>query len=165
MPGYFDLFPRLPRCWASAYEPTYAWHPSRSRPARQMIVIIATLASCTMLATSLWRSRWNLLALAIISADLRRSVRLAIRTHGTVLTMTAGALGDVDHWTFQTSPASTRAEMKCLFPTWPVFASQAEADQSHCVMDCNSDGVPIRFRYDLPANARMAFVTRTAEPE
>src|SRR5438874_9159699 len=46
-----------------AYRSTYGWTPGRSSAARQMVIIVAALCSCVMLALTLWRSRWNLLAL------------------------------------------------------------------------------------------------------
>jgi hypothetical protein len=153
----------------SAYEPTYAWHPSHSPATRQMIVIIAVLASCAMLGTALWRSRWNIVALGIVAALVCGGVCWWRLTHGTILTMTRedriiSSITQTARWTYQTSPARTQAEMKCDSATWPVFASQAHAESMHCVMECDATGQPVRFRYELPANTRMAFVSVDVGP-
>ena len=39
--------------------------------------------------------------------------------------------------------------------TWPVFASAGHMESLHPILECDATGQPIRFRYDLPANARM----------
>jgi hypothetical protein len=149
----------------SAYEPTYAWQPAHSAATRQLVFIVAVLASCAMLGIALWRSRWSLPALVLFAGLFCAGISVWRVKHTDVMTMTregrtTGQITCTDRWTFQMSPTATKAEMKFDGITWPVFASAAHAESVHCVLECDATGNPSRFVYDLPSNARMAFVTR-----
>jgi hypothetical protein len=152
-----------------AYRPTYGWTPMRSTAVRQMVITIAILASCAMLALAMWRSRLNLPVLGAFVLVFCTGLVLWRARQPDVMSMTmeqrfGGDVVQVDRWTYQTSPVATKAEMKFEPITWPVFASAGHMESLHPILECDATGQPIRFRYELPANARMAFVTRTVTP-
>jgi hypothetical protein len=134
-----------------------------------MVITIAILASCAMLALAMWRSRLNLPVLGAFVLVFCTGLVLWRARQPDVMSMTmeqrfGGDVVQVDRWTYQTSPVATKAEMKFEPITWPVFASAGHMESLHPILECDATGQPIRFRYELPANARMAFVTRTVTP-
>jgi hypothetical protein len=154
----------------SAYDPVDFWSPGgHSAQARELIVLLALLLSCLMLAITLWRSRWMLPALAIFVAifcigfQLWRSRQSEVNT----LIQTNRLIGEMmklDRWSYQTAPLASSTEMKFDDCTWPVFASTAHADSLHATLECDATGQPLKIKYDLPAKAKMAFLTRSITP-
>ncbi len=155
----------------AAYVPTYSWSPGRTGAERQMIVVIAILSSCLMLAIAMWRWRWSVALLVLFVALFCCGFAWWRAGHSDVMSMTTsrtdhidGEVTQIDRWTYQTASVASPAEMPCDTITWPVFASPAHAALLNVVLECDGAGQPKRFVYQLPANARMAFVARSVSP-
>jgi hypothetical protein len=80
---------------------------------------------------------------------------------GEVVVVNAGGLTQTDAWTYQGALAAQTATLAWAEVTRPIFASRPGAGDPPVVLACDSAGRPRGFEVRLPANRRVAFVSRT----
>lgn len=152
-----------------AYVPTLGWHPDLPGPVRVRVILAGVLFSLAVLACLLLPSRFMLtgimlatvLALITIGAWQENSAVICC-ARGSIA-LDAKALLQSDRWQFIAARQSTGATCDCIGETWPVFADPSQAKSVNVALHWNGDAG--RFSFDLPANGKLAFVSRMLQPQ
>ena len=155
----------------AAYVPTYSWSPGRTGAERQMIVVIAILSSCLMLAIAMWRSRWSVALLVSIRRALL--LRICLVAHGS---FGCDVDDDQPHGSHRRRGDADRSldvsdGIGCVacgnalrHDHLAGFRITSACRVIECRFGMRWSGSTKRFVYQLPANARMAFVARSVSP-
>jgi hypothetical protein len=151
-----NLFPAHPALLGEdAYLPTESWTPEMPGQLREMIVLIAVLVGCLMLATVLLRARWQLPALAAVAVISSGGILLWKNQRPAAVEL-RGVIGH-DQWIYETSPSAMEITMPMDGVVYPVFASPSHAEKLPALLDADREAIVCQ----LPANGTMAFVRRT----
>jgi xanthosine utilization system XapX-like protein len=152
-----DLLPAHPALLGEdAYLPTESWTPQMPAQLRELIVLVAVLVCCLMLATVFSPVRWRLPALAAVAVISSVGI-LVWKNHQPAAMELSGVISH-DKWIYQTTLRGTEITMPMDGVVYPVFASAAHAGKVHAMLDADRDVITCQ----LPAQATMAFVQRFA---
>jgi hypothetical protein len=144
------------------YGPVSGWNPGRSAHDRAQIMLMAVIWAIVVLLISLSHRRrqgavWTcvaaVLAIVLIGVwDMRQNPTR--QAFGNVHTITEPPVRDL--WIFRLATRTCTDSMDFGDFALPILARHGGPE--HMTLVCNSEGYPIEFRYDLPADRRAAFV-------
>lgn len=153
----------------AAYLPWSAWHPDLPAAVRFQIVLAGILFSLAVLASLLLPRRFSMQAIGVITICAiiaiaywqSRSPKLFLAQGSVVIE--AQPLHQTDRWQFLTSRQSSAGTMDCTGESWPVFADPSQPAQLNMSLIWN--GGAGRFAFQLPAQGKLAFVSRSFRPQ
>jgi hypothetical protein len=159
----------------AAYAPVANWQAGWPWSFRRRVLLIAAVCCVLILALALLRPRPVLLWSALLIAGLLTavgkwwSVHLAIQQAGgeiVVLPDPANSnLTQTDAWTYQTTTAPRPATLQWRDDSRPIFASPAGVNDVWLTLNCDpATGRPTEFFARIPANRKIAFLSRTLGP-
>lgn len=151
-----------------AYVPVAAWQPDLTGAMRMHVVLAAVLFSLASLACLLLPRKISLpsMGMATLGAVLvigwwRSELPKVFCATGNLI-VEHRPLRQTDHWQFFTSRQATAGECDCTGEIWPILTDAADAARLNLSLHWNHDAG--RFTFDLPADQKLAFVTRALEP-
>jgi hypothetical protein len=154
----------------AAYLPVADWQAGWPEPFRRRILLVAGMFGIALLALAIWRPRraaiWAAILVVATGVVLHRwgSRQLGFRQAGGEIVVVGDALTQTDGWTYQTTPAERAATLRWTDTTRPIFASRAGLQELQVTLDCDATGAPAAFDVRLPANRKLAFLTRAVSP-
>lgn len=153
-----------------AYRPTYAWPGGWPASFRRRLVLAAVLFSVIVLLLAIWRRGWIaaiLLCLLMIPAlAWWRSAQSPLLHVGGAIEVHSPDFTQTDDWSYQSSldPIDSGFAWRMSASTHPIFATPSHAQTISMSLRCDPRGQPQFFDYHLPANLRLAFLTRSISP-
>ena len=154
-----------------AFLPIVDWQAGRPWEFRRRVLIIAAVCCILLLAIALWRPRmtwlWTLALTGAITFALGKwwaTTATVQQAGGEIIVLNDGGLTQTDAWTYQTSSAPRPSTLQWSDITRPIFASRGGADDIWISLSCDSTGRPTQFDIRIPANRKLAFLSRTAGP-
>jgi hypothetical protein len=157
-----------------AYLPVSDWQAGWPWPFRRRVLLAGAICCALLLALALWRpplvALWaGLLIVAMLVAIGRWwSVHIPIQqAAGEVIVLppqSSGGLTQTDAWTYQTATAPRAASLQWSDVARPVFATDAGVNDVWISLNCDPAGQPREFFTRVPANRKIAFLSRTVGP-
>jgi hypothetical protein len=151
-----------------AYVPVMAWHPDLTAPERHRVVLFGVLFSLAALACFLLPRRSSLPVLIVVTFGAMIGIvwwqvasASTDRAGGDVI-VEHNRMTQLDHWQFVTSRGTASAQFDCIDATWPIFADAQQAPRLGLSLYWSGDGG--RFRFSLPRDGKLAFVSRVLQP-
>ncbi len=151
-----------------AYAPVSAWQPDLPASMRTRTVLLGLLTAVALGATFLLPRRWQLGT--IIFGSLAISVAVWVASEqkpfetGGAIERFDGEWEQRDQWEYLTSPSRSQVEYSSAAMHWPVFADARQFEDSHAVLHWDAANKRARWTWQLPPDARAAFVAREVSP-
>jgi hypothetical protein len=152
----------------SAYLPTYAWQPAWPRTFRIYVLaaaggfaIVLVLAAMLRTRSAVWIAT-GVVAVALMAGGIWKWRSPAVfSAAGEVLPQRSQDIyTQHDRWYFQSARRATQGAFRWQDVTWPMFFDRSHFRQTQMQLHCDPRGEPVGFVYQLPANGRVAFLTR-----
>jgi hypothetical protein len=153
----------------AAYEPWGAWHPDLPGRVRGRVVLAGVLFSVAVLGCLLLPRKWScvaigmVMAFAMIAIGFWRSGMPRWSVAQGILVVEQSSAVQEDRWRFVTARQATRCGFEVEGAAWPVFADSMQPVQLGMTLKWK-DGAG-RFEFKLPAEGRLAFVSRAIHPQ
>lgn len=134
-------------------------------------MLLAGVFALLTLLLSLWRSRWAVAGVLVLTSatvagvEYWRRWQSPILQAGGMVMVRDGTLRQTDQWFYQTSRDAADSGFAFTGVTHPVFASLRQWDKLAMELLCADDGRPRAFIYHLDQDMRMAFVNRSLAPD
>ncbi len=154
-----------------AFLPIADWLPGRTWEFRRKVLIIATLCCILILALALWRPRmtwlWALILTGTMIGGLGKwwsTTSNVRRAAGEIIILNDSGLTQTDTWTYATTAAARPSTIEWRNVTRPIFASKSGEDDIPTTLICTPTGQPKQFDIQIPAERKIAFLSRTVGP-
>jgi hypothetical protein len=154
-----------------AFLPISDWLPGRTWDFRKKVLIAAAVCCILILALALWRPRmtwlWTIVLVGAMSLALGKwwaTTATVRQAGGEIIVLNPSGLTQTDTWTYQSSSAPRPSTMKWRDITRPIFASRSTQDDIWTSLKCDPAGQPIEFNIKIPANRKVAFLSRSVGP-
>jgi hypothetical protein len=154
--------------FAGAYAPVADWQAGWPVEVRRRVAVVGLGCCAAFVGLALWRPRgtavWAVALGVALCAGIAwwwRAQPAVRQAGGEVVVVNAGGLTQTDAWTYQGALSAQPATLAWADVTWPIFASRPGADDPPVVLECDSAGRPRGFEMRLPANRKVAFVSRS----
>jgi hypothetical protein len=155
----------------NVYGPTYSWDRGWPRAFRFKLVVAACVFCILALAITLWRSRYAVFAVVMISAmavgliALFHSRQSPIRSESLGVAIRTSTDVQYDLWSWRTAVRQT--DVTCTAPalTRPIFGALSRLEQTNARLLCRSDGRPDKFIFHLQPQQSLAMLTRLVRPQ
>ncbi|HMB94619.1 MAG TPA: hypothetical protein VKK61_01130 [Tepidisphaeraceae bacterium] len=151
-----------------AYLPVESWEPQQPILLRRQILIMSILVCLLLMSSLLIRSRWSMivmLGIALMCSGAiefwRRAQPLLQSDWGKII-VDSDDLQQMDQWQYFTTSHGGFGEMKT--PSQPIVMDWNHATSIDLKLQANTDGSDA-WQFNLPANAQLAFLTRTFSPK
>ncbi len=153
------------------YAPVSAWSRGWPLAFRRQVVLAAILFSILAMGVTLWRSRWAIALLVLLSAGCvagiiawRDRQPVTLQVGGTILVLgDAGA--QEDRWTYCTVMRSADQTIEWQGLAHPIFATRAQIAQMPVQLVCDGNGEPQAFRCSIEPGRSLAFLSRSISPQ
>ncbi|HSZ59384.1 MAG TPA: hypothetical protein VK797_27320 [Tepidisphaeraceae bacterium] len=152
------------------YGPTYSWDAGWPRAFRLELLGGACVFCILALAVSLWRSRYAVIGIVVLTAAGIGLLGVVYRLQSPVRTQRLGVairtpgLIQYDLWSWQSSMRETLVSLPAAAPAHPIFGSLSQLQELEPRMICRSDGQPERFVFRLKPGESLAMLTRIVRP-
>ena len=152
------------------YGPTYSWDAGWPRAFRLELLGGACVFCILALAVSLWRSRYAVIGIVVLTAAGIGLLGVVYRLQSPVRTQRLGVairtpgLIQYDLWSWQSSVRETLVSFPAAAPAHPIFGSLSQLQELEPRMICRSDGQPERFVFRLKPGESLAMLTRIVRP-
>ena len=153
------------------YEPVASWKSGWPWGARRGMFLWAAAFSIVILAIALWRPRfavlWAVVVACVLLVGLRwwSTMRKPTLTTGGKIRIISPSMTQDDDWAFQICHQKTSSNIRWVETTKPVFASPAQLDASEARLICYPNGDPDYLFFNLPAQAKIALLSRRCGPQ
>jgi hypothetical protein len=157
-----------------AYLPVADWQAGWPWPFRRRVLLAGALCCALLLGLALWRpplvALWSVLLLAVTMIAIGKwwSVHIPIQQAAGEVIVLPGAPGagltQTDAWTYQTATAPRAASLRWNDVARPIFASDAGVNDVWLSLNCDPAGQPSEFFIRIPANRKVAFLSRSVGP-
>jgi hypothetical protein len=149
-----------------AYLPVANWQAGWPWPFRRRVLLLAAVCCLLILGLTLWRPPltplWVILLVTLMLFGIGKwwNTQLAIQqAAGEIVVFNNDGLTQTDGWTYQTSVATRETTLR-----WTDVSRPMAADDIWVNLNCDTTGRPTEFLARLPANRKIAFMSRTIGP-
>jgi len=167
----FVLRPRLAGPTGAAFDervylPTQGWVATHEPAMRQLVLWAGVLLALLAAATSLWRSRLNLAAMAllvivaVLLIELYRRGTSPAAERTALISVPADPLMQRDAWTWRKMLRRGQLRLDAAELSYPIFASPSHLRVAAPVLRCDGDGTPREFVVTLDRDASVALLRR-----
>jgi hypothetical protein len=152
----------------AAYDAASGWNPGRPPHLRRQALLLAAVFAIVVVGLTLWRSRLAVAAVVALSVVATGALvfwtarQSTVEGAGGTVLVRRGGLFQGDEWVYFKSLAPAAAEFPCYAGTKPIFSSAEDVERTGMRLECNPDGIPLRFTFRLQPDATIAFLTRMA---
>jgi hypothetical protein len=149
----------------AAYLPVAGWQAGWPWTFRRRVLLVAGVCCILLLGLALWRppltALWGVLLVAGMCVGIGKwwNVQLAIQQGAGEIVVLNDGLTQTDGWTYQTSTALRPATLR-----WSDVSRPMVADDIWVSLNCDTTGQPTEFNTRVPANRKVAFLSRIVGP-
>jgi hypothetical protein len=149
----------------AAYLPVADWQAGWSWPFRRRVLILAGICCVLILGLVLWRPPlaplWVVLLVSVMLYGIEKwwSMQLAIQQAAGEIVVLDKGLTQTDGLTYQTSTAPRQATLH-----WSDVMHPLASDDIWMSLNCDPRGFPTEFFTRIPANRKVAYLSRTVGP-
>jgi len=149
----------------AAYLPVAGWQAGWSWPFRRRVLILAGICCVLILGLALWRPPltplWAVLLVSIMLFGIGKwwNMQLAIQQAAGEIVVLNDGLTQTDGLTYQTTTAPRDATLR-----WSDVMHPLASDDIWMSLNCDPSGLPTEFNTSIPANRKVAFLSRIVGP-